>query len=109
MQPLHLIVAIAAISLPSAIGQDQLHQNISGVSLTAASMQRDMSPATFTPTIQLKGNVEIRKPLCARVGRKRSLVCEAEMVLHADEAEYRADTGEIIPNGNVRVSFEKLK
>jgi len=37
------------------------------------------------------------------------LVCEEEMVLHADEAEYREDTGEITPKGNVHVTFRKIK
>jgi lipopolysaccharide export system protein LptA len=113
MKLVRLIAAVAlyaAVWIPAAISQenkfDQLHQKIGEVSLTASSMERDMSQ-TFA--LQLKGNVEIKKPLCVRPGRKRGLICDEAMVLKADEAEYRADTGEIIPRGNVRVSFEKLK
>jgi hypothetical protein len=104
------IILHATIVASWAIGQDSkpgpFHQMIGGVSLTASSMQRDISRASYTPVIQLKGSVEIIKPLCVPAGRNGALVCEEEMVLRADEAEYHEDSGEIIPAGHVRVSFE---
>ena len=53
------------------------------VSLSAARIDQDGS------VVHLKGNVEIR-----RTG----------LILRADEADYRKDTGEIEAKGNVRVS-----
>ena len=53
------------------------------VSLSATRIDQD------GPVIHLKGNVEIR-----RIG----------LILRADEADYRKDTGEIEVKGNVRVA-----
>jgi len=107
-----VLLAAATVAVPLAICQDhpqRLHQMIGHVSLSADSIQRDISQAAYTPIIQLKGDVEIVKPLCAPAGPAGGLVCEEEMVLHADEAEYREDTGEITPKGNVHVTFRKIK
>jgi hypothetical protein len=105
-----LVTLHAVVAVPWAICQDQqLHQRSGQVSISASTIQRDISQATYTPVIQLKGNVEIIKLLCVPAGQGGALVCEEAMVLHADEAEYREDTGEIKPSGNVRVSFQKVK
>jgi hypothetical protein len=104
---------LVAISLPWAIGQENkpepLHWTIDRVSVTALSIQRDASPSgnPHLPAVYLRGNVEIKKPLCVRTGGET--VCNEEMVLRADEAKYNPDTGEITPSGNVRVTFEQLK
>jgi hypothetical protein len=82
---------------------------VGNVSLSASSIQRDISQATYTPVIQLKGDVEIIKPLCLPAARGGALVCEEAMVLQADEADYREDTGEITPRGNVHVTFKNIK
>jgi hypothetical protein len=107
-----VVFAAATVAIPLAICQDkphQLHQIIARVSLSASSIQRDISQASYTPVIQLKGNVEIIKALCIPAGQASAVVCEERMVLHADEADYREDTGEITPRGNVHVSFQKMK
>jgi lipopolysaccharide assembly outer membrane protein LptD (OstA) len=107
------ILLIAAISLPWALGQDikpaPLHWMIDRVGLTASSIQRDASKSNNPdlPVVYLKGNVEIIKPFCVSTGG-RSL-CNEEMILRADEAEYHPDTGEIASTGNVRVTFAELK
>jgi hypothetical protein len=107
-----VLIAAATAAVPLAICQDkpqQLHQRIANVSLSASTIQRDISQAEYSPLIQLKGNVEIIKPLCIAATEGGQLVCKEAMVLHADEADYREDTGEITPRGNVHVSFEKIK
>jgi hypothetical protein len=104
-----MFAGIAVTLGTCALNAQQLHQMVGQVSLSAFSMQRDVSQATYTPVIQLKGNVEIIKPLCLPAGERSALVCEEAMVLQADEADYREDTGEITPRGNVHVSFKKIK
>jgi hypothetical protein len=55
-----VLLAAATIAGPFAICQDdpqQLHQMIARVSLSADSIQRDISQTAYTPLIQLKGNV----------------------------------------------------
>ena len=57
----------------------------------------------YPTIIRLKGNVEIKTPVCVRVGEKKELVCEGYMVLHADEATFNEATGAIEAHGNVTV------
>jgi hypothetical protein len=52
----------------------------------------------------LKGEVEITTPICVPMGTKGKLACDGYMVLRADEAELREDTGEIQARGNVNVT-----
>src|SRR5580658_9377198 len=107
------ILLIAMIAMPWAIGQENkpepLHWNLDRVHVTALSIQRDASASNnpHLPAVYFKGNVEIRREFCVPAGGKT--VCNEGMVLRADEAEYRPDTGEITPTGNVRVTFEELK
>lgn len=75
-----------------------------GISLVAASMTRDLSRGSYTPTIELNGGVEIRTALCGHEVPARKM-----MVLRADSAIYNEETGEIEANGKVRVNFEPLQ
>jgi lipopolysaccharide assembly outer membrane protein LptD (OstA) len=71
-------------------------------SLSADSMQRDISHAAYNPVIQLSGNVEITtKAVLQQKGKLQALVF---MVVRADEADYHEDTGEIEARGSVRIS-----
>ena len=112
-------LVIAVLVAPWAICQDNnstlLHQSVDGVLLTAQSIQRDISRVSYNPVVELRGTVEIIKPICVRLtpsatdrqsGLRGDLVCQRYMVLQADEAEYHEDTGEITPRGNVRITFE---
>ena len=76
----------------------------SAVSITADSMQRDISRTPYNPVIQMKGNVEIRM-----MANGWSADTPRYMILRADEADYNEDTGQIDPRGNVRVQFESSK
>lgn len=58
----------------------------------------------YPSTISLKGNVEIRTPVCLPVGKGEALVCDGEMILRADGAVFHEATGEIEAQGNVTVT-----
>ena len=73
----------------------------SAVSLQALNIERG---AHYPSVIQLKGNVEVKTPVCLPVGRHRAVVCDGEMILHADAAEFHEDTGEIKASGSVSVT-----
>jgi hypothetical protein len=57
----------------------------------------------YPTVIRLKGNVEIKTPVCVTVGEKKELVCDGYMILHADEATFDEATGAIEAHGNVSV------
>jgi lipopolysaccharide assembly outer membrane protein LptD (OstA) len=71
------------------------------VSVQAINIERGMR---YGEVIHLKGNVEIKTPVCLAAGKKGALVCEGAMILRADEADLHEDTGEIEARGNVRVT-----
>jgi lipopolysaccharide assembly outer membrane protein LptD (OstA) len=62
-------------------------------------------PSPYASVIRLKGNVNIRTTTCIPAGRRHTKVCEAAMLLRADEADFREETGEIEARGNVRVTL----
>jgi hypothetical protein len=71
------------------------------VTVTALNINRgDRYPGI----IQLKGNVEIKTPVCIPAGKKGKTVCAGEMVLRADEAQFHEDSGRIEAQGNVSVT-----
>ena len=105
------VVACASIALlPWATGQDaisqQKHLTIAPqngtrpVALTARSIERGVE---YPSIVRLKGNVEIKTPVCLPVGKQGKLICDGEMIVRADEAQVHEDTGEIEPNGHVTV------
>ena len=64
MKLIVLITLHGFVAVPWALCQDkpeQLHQMSGQVSISASTIQRDISQATYTPVIHLKGNVEIIK------------------------------------------------
>jgi len=71
------------------------------VSLTAVEIVRG---AEYPSVISLKGNVEIKVPMCVRMGASRAFTCYGETVVRADAAEFHEDTGEIRASGNVQVT-----
>jgi hypothetical protein len=71
------------------------------VSLTALSIVRG---AQYPTVISLKGSVEIKTPVCLPSGKNNALVCDGEMIVHADEAEFHEDSGEIQAHGNVQIT-----
>ena len=70
------------------------------VSLTALSIEHG---SVYPTVISMKGKVEIQTPVCLPVGKKGASVCDGDMIVHADEAEFHEDTGEIQARGNVQI------
>jgi hypothetical protein len=68
--------------------------------LSALSIERE---AQYPGVVSLKGNVEIRTPVCLPVGKAHAPVCDGYMIVHADEAEFHEDSGQIEARGNTVV------
>jgi hypothetical protein len=83
----HLTVPVAGSAQPFAV--------------TAAEIDRG---APYPSTIHLRGNVEIRMPVCVVTGPGRAQNCAGEIVFHADAADLREDTGQIEARGAVQVT-----
>ena len=56
----------------------------------------------YPSVIHLKGDVEIRMPVCVSAGAVRR--CAGEIVLHADEVDLQERTGQFEARGVVRVT-----
>lgn len=76
------------------------------LSVSAGEIERGLP---YPSLIHLKGNVEIRTPVCIvnGPGDARSWVCDGSVVLRADEAVLHEDSGRIEASGNVRVTRER--
>jgi hypothetical protein len=69
--------------------------------VSARSIERGVG---YPSVIRLKGDVEIRTPVCFKTGKSTDeTVCYGYTVVRADEAEYHEDTGEIEAHGKVTV------
>ena len=88
-----------------------------GALLAADSIERDAPSLKWTPSvIHMRGNVEIRKPVTLSLPKIEQ---EAQdigtpagrvyLVVRADEADYDEQTGEIVPRGNVHISFQSVR
>ena len=84
----HLSVPIASSAKPLAVA--------------AAEIERDGS---YPSVIHLKGDVEIRMPVCVATGPGGTVQhCAGEIVFRADEADLHEDTGQIDGKGELRVT-----
>jgi hypothetical protein len=79
--------------------------SIRPVVLSALSIQRGEE---YPSTVELKGSVEIRTPVCISTGKPASKrivsVCDGETVLRADEAVFHEDSGAVEARGSVTVT-----
>jgi lipopolysaccharide assembly outer membrane protein LptD (OstA) len=121
---LGLVIASTAFA-PQVIGQENkpteqkepLH--LSGgteranINFAAESIERQDSPtpsaSPYASVVRLKGNVVIRT-CCVQKGigqgKRQKNQPKQLVIMHADEADYHQDTGEIEARGNVRVNFQ---
>ena len=104
------VFAPQAICQDSKAQQERLHLTLGApggkVALTASSMERDLSNRASASILQLKGNVEIKMIMCLPSGQRT--VCEEAVTLHADEADYNQNTGEIVTRGNVHMTPHRI-
>jgi hypothetical protein len=69
--------------------------------VSARSVERGVG---YPAVIRLKGDVEIRTPVCFKAGKGTDeTVCHGYTIVRADEAEYDEATGEIQAHGKVTV------
>ena len=77
--------------------------NVRPLSVSALEIERiDEYPSV----IHLKGNVEIRTPVCVSTGREGVQQCAGYVVIRADEAELHEGTGRVETRGKVTVTRE---
>jgi hypothetical protein len=68
--------------------------------LTAFEIERF---GQYPSAVHLKGAVEIKSPVCFRVGKSNELQCDGEMILRVDEATFHEDSGQIEARGAITV------
>jgi hypothetical protein len=113
MRPAFLFVVFAlcfTIAAPTITGQDanerqQKHLVAFVVNgwpnmVSAQSIEKG---AEYPTVMYLKGNVEVRTPVCPLNAPTPPIACDTYMVLHADSAELHEGTGQIDAHGNVSV------
>ncbi len=95
------------LAVPVATCQNTLHLTVPPlhgsrvVELSALNIERGN---VYPSVIQLRGNVEIKTPVCLPVGKRQAMICDGEMILRADEAEFHEESGQIEAHGNVSVT-----
>jgi lipopolysaccharide assembly outer membrane protein LptD (OstA) len=78
--------------------------NVSPIWVAALGIERE---GDYPAMIHLKGSVEIKTPVCIKAGQGSALQCDGYVVLRADQADLREDSGQIEARGNVRVTREQ--
>jgi hypothetical protein len=76
-----------------------------GVSIRALEIVRE---TPYPAVIHAKGSVEIRTPVCVITSPLNAQVCDGYLVVHADQADIREDTGQIDPQGHVSITRERF-
>ena len=97
---------------PRTTAQDKEVAELKHVTTTPLNAMRPASMAAisiergtqYPSVIRLKGSVEIKTPVCLPVGKNGAPVCDGDMIVRSDEAEYHEDTGEIQAHGNVQIT-----
>jgi hypothetical protein len=97
---------------PLTTGQEKEAAELKHVTTTPLNAMRPASMAAlsiergtqYPSVIRLKGTVEIKTPVCIPVGKKGAPVCDGDMIVRSDEAEFHEDTGEIQAHGSVQIT-----
>ncbi len=101
------LVCAAALSAQNYAAEERKHLTVPVAGsaqpflVAATEMDRGVS---YPSVIHLKGDVEIRMPVCVVTGPGSVQHCTGEIVFHADEAEVHEETGQIEAKGAVRVT-----
>jgi hypothetical protein len=107
-----LVVAMVTVWLSLASGQQNQTAEMKHLSAAPLNANRPVSlealnierGVEYPSVVRLKGNVLIKTPVCLPVGPQATHVCDGQMIVRADEAEFDEKTGEIRPHGNVVVT-----
>ena len=116
------IVGCAALA-PQVVCQDQTtdqkhlaaRMKSASVHFAADSIFREdpptQRPSPYASVVRLRGNVQIKTcciqvPSNSRKGNASEIPPMQAVLMHADEADFHQDTGEIEVRGNVRVSLQ---
>ena len=109
---IYLLVTLALIVFhPLATGQENnvevkhlfvpsVNRNL-GASVSALNIERG---SDYPSIVRLKGNVEIKIPVCLRTAAESPMICNGSMIVTADEAEMHEDNGRIEAHGKVTVT-----
>jgi hypothetical protein len=113
-----LIGAAGSTLLSPALGQASNNHQLKHVTAAPMNARRPVSlnaleierGVEYPSVVHLKGNVEIKTPVCVPAGKGGAMLCEGEMAVRADEAEFDEATGQIQAHGNVTVTpLQKMK
>ncbi|HEY1337275.1 MAG TPA: hypothetical protein VGF59_07180 [Bryobacteraceae bacterium] len=104
-----LVAVLCAVSLSAQTnpGAERKHLSVpiasSAQPLLVAATEIDRG-VPYPSVIHLKGDVEVRMPVCVATGPGTIQHCAGEIVFRADEANLHEDTGQIEAKGAVRVT-----
>jgi hypothetical protein len=74
--------------------------------LAVAATEISREGVQYPSVIHLKGNVEIKMPVCVSIGPGSAQRCTGKIVFRADEADLHEESGQIDAKGSVRVTRE---
>ena len=74
--------------------------------LAVAAIEISREGVQYPSVIHLKGNVEIKMPVCVTIGPGSAQSCAREIVFRADEADLHEESGQIDAKGSVSVTRE---
>ncbi len=109
MKLLALVAAVGLAAVAQEAPESMKHLSVAPqdgsangqATVSARSIERE---GGYPALIRLKGDVEIRTPVCFKTGKSTDeTVCHGYTVVRADAAEYHEDTGEIEAHGKVTV------
>jgi len=83
----HLSVPITSSAQPLVVAANEIDRRVQ-----------------YPSVIHLKGDVEIRMPVCVATGPGAEQHCAGEIVFRADEADLHEETGQIEAKGAVKVT-----
>jgi hypothetical protein len=102
-----ILVGAVTISAQDQTGTQQKHLSIPIVGkprpFAASALEIDRG-ISYPSVVHLKGNVEIRMPVCVVTGPERTHQCAGEIVVSATEADIHEDTGQVEAKGEIRVT-----
>lgn len=102
-----LLLAAAPVLLCQELHKSGINPQGNRVDLAADRIEREAPSVSWQlAVVHLKGHVVVRIPF-AQFGGEPSKT--QYVIIHAEEADYHEDSGQIEPRGNVRVDFEAPK